>query len=182
MPQRETFLIARAGVPPASLADAFRREVQKIDSGLPVFDVRTLDQRVAETRLSAALFGAMCSVFAGIATVLAAIGLYAVIAHAVNRRTQEIGLRMALGATRTDVVKLVARQCIRPLVPGIIAGLLLALGATQVFRSALQGVSPSDPITFAGTVLVLALAAVVGCAVPARRAMRVDPVIALRWE
>ncbi len=182
LPQRQTFLIARTGVPPAGLADAFRGEVQKIDAGLPVYDVRTLDSRIAETRLSTSLFGAMCSVFAAIATVLAAIGLYAVIAHAVNRRTQEIGLRIALGATRGDIVRLVAAQCVRPLVFGVISGLLLALGATQVFRGALQGVSPTDPVAFAGTVLVLVMAALLGSAIPARRAMRVDPMVALRHE
>jgi putative ABC transport system permease protein len=182
MPQRETFLIARTGVPPATLADTFRREVQRIDAALPVYDIRTLESRLAEDRLSSSLFGAMCSVFAGIATVLAAIGLYAVIAHAVSRRTQEIGLRIALGARRRDVMKLVAAQCVRPLLPGVLCGLLLALGATQVFRSALRGVSPTDPVTFAATVVVLLLAAVLGCAVPARRAMRVDPMVALRHE
>jgi predicted permease len=182
MPQRQTFLIARTSVPPASLADTFRREVQRIDAGLPVYDVRTLDSRIAETRLSTSLFGAMCSVFAGIATVLAAIGLYAVIAHAVNRRTREIGLRIALGARRGDVMRLVAAQCMRPLVPGVVAGLLLALAGTQVFRGTLEGVSPTDPVTFAWTVVVLVFAALLGCVVPARRAMRVDPVVALRNE
>lgn len=182
MPQRQTFLIARADVPPASLADEFRREVQDIDARLPVWDVRTLDNRIAETRLSVSLFGAMCGVFAGIATILAAIGLYAVMAHAVNRRRQEIGLRVALGATRRDIVKLVLAQGIRPLLPGLIIGLVLALGATQVLRSVLRGVSPTDPVTFGGTVLILMAAAVLGCVVPARRAMRVDPMTALRYE
>jgi putative ABC transport system permease protein len=182
MPQRQTFLIVRTSVPPAILAAGFRREVQRIDSALPVYDIRTLDSRIAETRLSVSLFGGMCSVFACIATILAAIGLYAVIAHAVSRRTREIGLRIALGASRVDVMKLVVGQCIRPLLPGVTLGLLLAMGATQVFRTALRGVSPTDPVAFAGTVIVLLLAAFVGCVVPARRAIRVDPMTALRHE
>jgi putative ABC transport system permease protein len=182
MPQHQTFLIARTSVSPSTLADSFRREVQQIDPGLPLYDIRTLDNRIAETRLSTSLFGAMCSVFAGIATILAAIGLYAVIAHAVTRRTREIGLRIALGASRADVMKLVVGQCIRPLLPGMTLGLLLALGGTQVLRNALQGVSPNDPATFVGTVIVLVFAAFVGCAVPARRAMKVDPMVALRYE
>jgi putative ABC transport system permease protein len=182
MPGRRMFLIARTSVPPSTLAGDFRRQVQQIDAGLPVYDIRTLDDRIAETRLSTSLFGAMCSVFAGIATILAAIGLYAVIAHAVSRRTREIGLRIALGASRADVMKLVAGQCVRPLLPGVTLGLLLALGATQVFRSALSGVSPTDPVAFAGTVIVLVMAAFAGCAVPARRAMKIDPMAALRYE
>ena len=182
LPQRQTFLIARTAVPPATLADTFRREVQKLDVDLPVYDVRTLDNRIAENRLSVSLFGAMCSVFAFIATVLAAIGLYAVIAHAVNRRTQEIGLRIALGATRGDVLRLVAGQCVRPLVPGLTIGVLLALAASRVLQTALAGVSPKDPATFAATLAALIVAALLGCAVPARRAMRVDPMVALRHE
>jgi putative ABC transport system permease protein len=182
MPQRQTFLIARTGVPPASLAEEFRHEVQNIDAKLPVFDVRTLDSRIAETRLSVSLFGAMCSVFAGIATILAAIGLYAVMAHAVNKRRREIGLRVALGATRADIAKLVLVQGVRPLIPGLVVGVVLALAASQLLRSVLRGVSPTDPATFAGTVLILIAAGVLGCVVPARRAMRVDPMTALRYE
>ena len=182
IPQRQIFLVARTAVPPANLADTFRREVQELDANLPVYEVRTLENRIAENRLSVSLFGAMCSVFASIATALAAIGLYAVIAHAVNRRTQEIGLRIALGATRRDVFRLVAAQCVRPLLPGVTVGVLLALAATRVLRTALRGVSPSDPVTFAGTLAVLLLAALLGCAVPARRAARVDPMVALRHE
>jgi putative ABC transport system permease protein len=182
IPQRQIFLVARTAVPPANLADTFRREVQKLDANLPVYEVRTLENRIAENRLSVSLFGAVCSVFAGIATVLAAIGLYAVIAHGVNRRTQEIGLRIALGATRRDVLRLVAAQSLGPLLPGATVGVLLALAATRVLHTALRGVSPSDPATFAGTLAVLLLAALLGCAVPARRAVRVDPMVALRHE
>jgi len=182
LPQRQTFLLARTRVPPSTLADAFRRQVQNIDARLAVYEVRTLESRIAETRLSVSLFGAMCSVFAGIATVLAAIGLYAVTAHAVNRRRREIGLRAALGATRPDIARLVLAQSLRPLIPGLIIGLVLAVAVTQALRSALRGVSPTDPATFAGTILILLAAAVLGCVVPALRAMRVDPMTALRYE
>jgi cell division protein FtsX len=179
-PERQVFLVARTRVPPASLADAFRREVQHLDEDLAVYDVRTVDNRIAESRLTVTLFGAICSIFAGVATVLAAIGLYGVIAHTVSQRTQEIGLRMALGATRRDIVRLVLAQGIRPLVPGLAIGLLLALAAARLLRVVLVGVSPSDPLTFVGIVIVLAFAAALGCLVPALRAMRVDPLIALR--
>jgi ABC-type antimicrobial peptide transport system permease subunit len=167
-------------VPPANLAEAFRREVQSIDENLPVYELRTLENRIAESRLTVSLFGAICSIFAGVATVLAAIGLYAVIAHAVSQRSQEIGLRMAIGASRRDVARLVLAQGIRPLAPGLAIGLLLALAATRLLRVALVGVSPSDPLTFVAIVLVLTAAALLGCLVPARRALRVDPVVALR--
>jgi putative ABC transport system permease protein len=181
-PDRQVFLVARTLVPPATLADAFRREVQRVDENLAVYEVRTLENRIAESRLTVSLFGAICSIFAGVATVLAAIGLYGVIAHAVSQRTQEIGLRMAVGASRRDIVRLVLTQGIRPLVPGLAIGLLLALAASRLLRVALVGVSPNDPVTFVGIVMVLTSAVALGCIVPARRATRIDPLIALRYE
>ena len=181
-PARQMFLVARTQVPPTTLANAFRREVQRLDENLALDDVRSLEARIAESRLTVSLFGGICTVFAGVATILAAIGLYAVIAHAVSQRTREIGLRMAMGASRGDVARLVFGQGIRPLAPGVVIGLLLALVVTRLLRAALVGVSPSDPLTFVGIVLVLTLAAALGCAVPARRAMKVDPMVALRYE
>ena len=181
-PARRVFLIARTQVPPTTLANAFRSEVQHLDENLALDDVRSLEERVAESRLTVSLFGAICTVFAGVATVLAAIGLYAVNAHAVSQRTREIGLHMAMGASRSDVARLVFGQGIRPLAPGVAIGLLLALGVTRLLRVVLVGVSPSDPLTFVGIVLVLTIAAALGCAGPARRAMKVDPMVALRYE
>jgi putative ABC transport system permease protein len=181
-PARRMFLIARTQVPPTTLANAFRREVQRLDENLALDDVRSLEERIAESRLTVSLFGAICTVFAVVATVLAAIGLYAVIAHAASQRTREIGLRMAMGASRGDVARLVFGQGIRPLAPGLAIGLLLALAVTRLLRVVLVGVSPSDPLTFAGIVLVLIFAAALGCAIPARRAMKVDPMVALRYE
>lgn len=181
-PERQMFLVARTEVPPSTMTGAFRREVQRMDANLAVYEVRTLEDRIAESRLTVSLFGGVCTVFAGVATVLAAIGLFAVVMQAVSQRTQEIGLRMALGATQLEVMALVFAQGIRPLIPGLVAGLLSAMAATRVLRSLLLGVSPSDPITFGGTVVVLLLAALIGCVVPARRAMRIDPMAALRYE
>jgi predicted permease len=181
-PDRQMFLIARTRVPPATLTDPFRREVQSLDSNLAVYDVRTLDERIAQSRLTVSLFGAICTVFAFVATLLAAIGLYAVIMQAVNRRTREIGLRMALGASRREIVALVLRQGLRPLATGLGIGLILALATGGVLRSLLVGVNPSDPLTFAAVVLILVATGVLGCLIPARRAIRVDPMVALRYE
>ncbi len=179
---REMFIVSRTRVPPGTLADAFRRVVQTTDENLPVYDVRTLANRLAESRLEVNLLGAMFSIFAAIALVLASVGLYAVIAHSVSRRTQEIGVRLAMGGSQRDILRLVFAQGMRPLAVGVAIGLPLAFGITHILRMALIGVSPGDPITFLAVVLVLALTGVLGCAIPARRAIRVDPVVALRCE
>ena len=181
-PQREMFLIAKTHVPPGTLTEAFRRTVQSIDSNLPVYDVRTLENRLAESRLEVNVLGGMFFVFAVIALILAAVGLYAVVAHAISQRTQEIGVRMALGGTGRDILRLVYAQALRPLVLGIAVGLPAAFGITHVLRMVLVGVSPGDPLTFFMAVLVLAAAGIAGCAIPARRAVRLDPVVALRYE
>jgi putative ABC transport system permease protein len=179
---REMSIVSRTHVAPDTLAEAFRRAVQSLDENMPVYDVRTLESHLAQNRLSVSLLSAMFSIFAAIALVLASVGLYAVIAHSVSRRTQEIGVRMAMGGTRGDILRLVFAQGMRPLAGGVAIGLPVAFGVTHVLRTALVGVSPSDPITFLVVVLVLALAGVLGCAIPARRALRVDPVVALRHE
>ncbi len=178
-PRREMFIVSRTRVPPASLSDAFRREIQHVDANLPVYEVRTLENRVAETRLAVSLLGGMFEVFAGIALVLATVGIYAVIAHSISQRTQEIGLRMAVGGTSRDILKLAFAEGIRPLAVRLALGLPAAFGVTHVLHMVLIGVSPGDPITFLGVVLVLIVSGALGCAIPARRAMRVDPAVAL---
>ena len=181
-PQREMFVVAKTRVPPATLTKAFRRTVQSIDSNLPVYDVRTLEDRLAQSRLAVNVIGGMFFVFAAIALVLAVVGLYAVMAHSINQRTQEIGVRMAMGGTRRDILRLVYGQAMRPLVFGIAMGLPAAFAVTHVLRMILVGVSPSDPLTFLAAVLVLVAAGIAGCALPARRAVRVDTIVALRYE
>jgi putative ABC transport system permease protein len=179
---REMFIVSRTRVPPATLAGAFRRAVQSTDENLPGYGVRTLEDHLAQSRLPTTLLGGMFTVFAEIALVLACVGLYAVIAHSVSQRTQEIGVRRAMGGTDRDILRLVLAQGMRPLALGVAIGLPAAFGITHVLRSALVGVSPGDPVTFSGVVVVLALAGVLGCAIPARRAIRVDPVVALKCE
>jgi predicted permease len=181
-PQRGTFIVARTRIPPTALVKAFRQEVKSLDENLPVYDVRSLDDRIAQKRLNTGVFVALFSIFAAIALLLASVGLYAVVAHSVSQRTREIGLRMAVGGTARDIVRLVFAQGLRQVAVGMMIGLIAAFGVTRVLRAVLVGVSPSDPVTFLAVVLVLMLAGVLGCAIPARRATRVDPVVALRCD
>jgi predicted lysophospholipase L1 biosynthesis ABC-type transport system permease subunit len=181
-PRRVAYLAARTAVPPATLAQAFRTEVQRMDEGLPAYEVRSLENRIAENRLTTSLFGAICTIFAAVALVLATIGLYSVTAHAVSQRMQEFGIRLAVGGSSGDILRLVLRQGLRPLAYGLAIGLPMAFGVMQLLRAALVGVSPGDPMTFLAAAAVLTLAGVAGCAIPARRAIRVDPVVVLRCE
>ncbi len=181
-PQRSAYVIARTAIAPGSLAGAFRRAVQSLDENLPAENVATLEDTISQRRLSVTAFGKLFSVFAAVALALAALGLYGVIAYAVSRRTQEIGVRMALGGTRRDILALVFRQGMRQVAIGLAFGLPLAFVCTRVLKAALIGVSPSDPLTFVGVVIVLGLTGVLGCAVPAWRAITVDPLAALRCE
>jgi len=181
-PQRVAYLVARTKVPPSTLGQAFRTEVQHLDANLPVYDLISLESRIAMNRLGNSLFGAICTVFAAVALVLASIGLYSVSAHAVSRRMQEFGVRLAMGGTSADILALVYRQSFRPLAIGLVIGLALAVATMRMLRSQLVGVSPADPITFTAAALVLILAGIAGCAIPARRAIRVDPLTVLRCE
>jgi predicted permease len=181
-PQRVMALIARTQVPPLTLSEAFRREVQSLDENLPVWEMNSLEDLVARSRLNVGLFAMLFTIFAGVALVLAAIGLYAVIAHSVSQRTREIGVRMAFGGTTRDIVRLVFSQGLWRIVAGLAIGLPLGAAVTFALRAVLVGVAPGDPLSLAGAALVLILAGLLGCAIPARRAVRVDPVIALRCD
>ncbi len=181
-PQRDMAIMARTRVRPATLGSAFRREVQAVDPDMPVFALRTMEERIALNYWAQQIFGTLFAIFAGIALGLASLGLYAVIAHAVSQRTQEIGVRMALGASGQNILQLIFGQGIKQLGIGLAVGLAGAFGLTRVLSSLLVQVSPTDPVTLAAVALVMAVAATLGCLIPARRAMRLDPVIALRRE
>lgn len=175
-------VMARTRVNASTLGNAFRHEVQLIDRDLPVRDVMTLDDQFALSRWPMRVFGAMFGIFAGIALMLATVGLYAVVAYAVSQRTQEIGVRMALGASTSGILRLIVGSGMRQVAIGLALGLTAALGVTKVLSALLVGVSATDPLTFVIVATLLIVSAALGCLIPARRAMRVDPVIALRHE
>jgi putative ABC transport system permease protein len=182
-PQRDMAVVARTAVAPAGLGTAFRKSVQSIDEDLPVYRLLTMEERLDQNYWQWRVFGTLFAIFAGIALALASVGLYAVIAHSVSQRTKEIGVRMALGASSRQILALVFSQGIVQMAIGLALGLAGAFGVTRILRTILAGsVSPTDPATFAAAASILALAAVLGCYIPARRATNVDPVVALRDE
>jgi predicted permease len=181
-PMRDMSLMARTLVPPNSLATAFRKEVAALDQDMPLYNLRSLEERLDINNWAQKVFGSLFGIFALIALVLASVGLYAVIAHSVSQRTQEIGLRIALGASGPTILQLVFSQGMTRVIIGLVIGLGAAIGLTRALGFLLVQVSPGDPTTLIGVALVLTAAAVLGCLIPALRAMRVDPVVALRHE
>ena len=181
-PQRGMEIMVRTSGPPALLAETIRREVQILDADLAVRTLRPLAESLWLRNWRQRIFGTMFAIFAGIALVLASVGLYAVNAHSVSLRTREFGVRMTLGATAANILGLVLQRGMLELTAGLLLGLAGAFAATRVLEAMLVGVEPADPGTFAAATGVLILAGLLGCAVPARRAIRVDPVIALRNE
>jgi len=183
-PSRTMFVSVRASGDPARFAGAVRAAVAALDPELPVYDVRTLgdrlDENVARPRVTAALVG----IFAAVALALAAIGIYGVVSYSVTQRAREFGVRLALGARDTDVVRLVVGQGIAPVAAGLALGLVGAWAASRLLASLslLYGVSATDPIAFAAVALFLTAVALVAAYVPARRATRVDPAVVLTAE
>jgi putative ABC transport system permease protein len=180
-PQR-IHLFVRAAGEPASLAAAVRQQVWAIDKELPVGKVSTLREFVSGTlaprRFNTWLLGG----FAALALLLGALGIYSVLAFSVTQRTQEIGVRLALGAQPRDVLALVIRQGMTLALLGVAVGVVAALALTRLLKTLLYGVSANDPLTFALLALLLAGVALLACYLPARRAAKVDPLIALRYE
>lgn len=175
-------LLVRTADAPMALTEAVRKAVLEIDPNQPVANVRTLENAIAGSLSQRRFVLVLLAGFAGVALLLAAIGLYGVIAYAVTQRTREIGIRMALGATRRDVQSLVVGHGMKLAVIGLVLGLAGAMGLTRVLGRMLYEVKPTDPATFAGVTLVLLGVALFSCWLPARRAARVDPMVALRSE
>ena len=175
-------LAVRTAGDPMTLAPAVQRVVLGLDAQQPVDHVLTMEQVMADSLARRRLTLTLLGVFAGGAMLLAALGLYGVTAYMVTQQQQEIGLRMALGASRSDVLVLVVRQGMSLLLAGLGAGLVLSLALMWVLGSLLFAVRPYDPISLAGGAAALALVALIACSIPALRATRVDPLVALRYE
>jgi putative ABC transport system permease protein len=176
---RTMFLVARTSQDPTSLVAPMRQAIAKIDPSLPLFNIKTMDERVSSSVATARFNTGLLSTLGVVGLMLAAIGIYGVIAYFVSQRTQEIGVRLALGASSRDVIRLVVSQALRPVTAGVIIGVVLALLATRALAAQLFGVAPRDPLTLVGVTVVLIAAAVAASIIPARRASRVDPTRAL---
>jgi putative ABC transport system permease protein len=176
------FMAIRTAAEPAGLIPAIRREIWSEDKDLPLANISTLEQLLSKTIAQRRFNLLLLGLFSGLALVLAVVGIYGVVSYAVTQRTHEIGVRLALGAQQGDVRKLVIRQGMIPVVAGIAIGLSGALALTRLMKSLLFGVSATDPLTFVGLSLLLIVVALVACWIPARRATKVDPLLALRYE
>jgi len=180
--RRDAVFIARTTADPSSLAAAMRRAIAAVDADLPVYDIRTMNQVIAESVARRRFTMALLAIFAFAALGLAALGLYGVLSYAVTQRTREIGIRMALGGRRQDALSLVVGQGMKLAMIGAGAGLIASLALTRLMKGLLFGVSATDPLTFVAVALLLTIVALAACWIPAWRATKVDPMVALRCE
>jgi putative ABC transport system permease protein len=175
-------IVVRTAGEPLALANALRSQVQSLDRNLPIARLQTMESLVSGSVSQPRFRTLLLSLFAALALILAMIGIYGVIAYSVTQRTHEIGIRLALGAQRRDVLQLVLRQGMRLTGIGVLAGLAGALAMTRLMQGLLFGISPTDLLTFAAIPLLLTGVALLACWLPARKATKVDPLIALRHE
>ena len=175
-------IVVRTGSNPLNLVAAMKSQIQEIDKDLPIADVKTMRQLLSESVSGRRFNMLLLAVFAGVALVLAAVGIYGVMSYSVTQRTHEIGIRMALGAQTSDVLKLVVGEGMLLALAGVTIGLVASLFLTRLISTLLFGVSATDPITFALISVMLTGVALAASLVPARRAIKVDPMVALRYE
>jgi putative ABC transport system permease protein len=181
--RRAVTLVARTTASdPLGLVPTIRGELAAIDRDQPIYNVRTMEQVMANSVARQRFNMLLVAVFASLGLVLASVGIYGVMSYSVTQRTHEIGIRMALGAQSRDILKLVVGQGLVLVLLGVGIGLLAAFVLTRLMSSLLFGVTATDPITFAGVSLFLGTVALAACFIPARKATRVDPMIALRYE
>ncbi|MGH9753501.1 MAG: FtsX-like permease family protein [Blastocatellia bacterium] len=176
-----TFVIRTQGEPTA-VANAARNVIRMLDPEQPVADVRTMESLIGTSVARARFNTLLLTIFAMVALLLAGVGIYGVMAYSVAQRTREIGVRMALGARATDVLKLVVRRGMTLALTGVAIGVVASFALTRLMKTLLFNVSETDPLTFIGIPLLLAFVAMLACLIPARRAAKVDPMIALRYE
>jgi ABC-type antimicrobial peptide transport system permease subunit len=182
MPERTTGLLVRTHSDAATILPAIREQLRLVEPDIPLYEVRTMEERLAEQRWEYVVFGSMFAAFAAIALVLSAVGVYAVTAFSVTQRTQEIGVRMALGAEPRQILWLVLRRTLVQLAIGLPIGLAGAYGVGRLLEGFLVRTSPSDPVTLVLIVVILVSVAMLACLWPARRAARFDPMVALRAD
>jgi predicted permease len=182
VPQRTSYLVIRTQGDPMSISNAVRTEIRNLDRALPIANLRTLDDVMNTARSRPRFLTLLLTLFSSLSLALAALGIYGVISYSVAQRTNEIGIRMALGAQSTDVLRLVGASGIRLAIAGIVIGAIGALALTRTMSGLLFGVSSIDPATFLFMAGALAAVTLIACYIPARRAAKVDPLIALRYE
>jgi ABC-type antimicrobial peptide transport system permease subunit len=178
----EMFFEVRSEGAAATVISELRDAVRQTDASLPLIDLKTQTEETNEALVFPSLFARLTAVFGLLALTLAMIGLYGTMAYSVTRNTHEIGIRMALGANPSDVLSMVIRQGITLTLIGVAIGIVAALGITRLISSVIFGVTPYDPLTFVAVAAILSIVALLACYIPARRAMRVDPIVALRYE
>jgi putative ABC transport system permease protein len=181
-PSNEMSLVLRTGSETSALVPAVKEEIWRVDPDQPVTDIKTMDELVSTEASGRRFVLELIGVFAAIALVLAVVGIYGVVSYGTRQRTHEIGIRMALGARGQQILWLVAGQNARWLVVGIATGVASALALTRLLAAYLYAVRPTDPLTFTAVSLLLLAVALIAVYVPARRATKVDPMVALRYE
>jgi putative ABC transport system permease protein len=175
-------LVVRTTEDPVNLANAIRREIYEVDPNQPVSNIATMDELLIEETGPRRLGSILLTTYAGLALLLSALGIYGVLSHFVAQQTPEIGIRAALGAERWDILVMVIKKGMRWTLLGIVIGTLAALALTRLMANLLFGISATDPKTFALVPLLLIVVAFLACWIPARRATKVDPMVALRYE